>query len=51
MEPVFTMEEIIFFNNLLIYLKQNEPATLALMLDSGITEVADTLSQITSGDR
>jgi hypothetical protein len=51
MDPVFTMEEIIFFNNLLLYMKRNNPAALSLMIESGITEVADTLEQIANGDR
>jgi len=51
MDPLYTEEEITFMFNLLCFLKRNNPNTLSLMIESGITEVADTLTQIADGDR
>jgi hypothetical protein len=51
MDPVFTEEEITYMTNLFFYLKRNSPETLSLMIESGVTKVADTLEQVASGDR
>lgn len=52
MEPTtVTMEEVYFFGQLLFYLKAHNPEGLQLMLDSGLEQVSDTLTQIANGDR